>query len=54
MPDRWPETLHCSKCRTAVEASLTQEPRDETPTVQDVPEGFKAIGLATSPATSLA
>jgi hypothetical protein len=43
MADQWNEKLRCSKCRKTGIASLSQGERDNTPTVESIPNGFKVV-----------
>jgi hypothetical protein len=42
-PDEWNEKLQCPKCGKTGMASLSQGDNDDVPTVQGVPDGFKAL-----------
>jgi hypothetical protein len=43
MTDQWNEQLQCPQCRNAGTASLSQSEDAEMPTVEGVPDGFKAV-----------
>jgi hypothetical protein len=43
MTDEWNEQLQCPQCRNAGMASLSQPEDTEMPTVEGVPDGFKAV-----------
>ena len=43
MIEDWYEKLRCPKCRRTGMASLIQPKGKKTPTVQDVPDGFKVV-----------
>ena len=41
--DYWNEQLRCPQCRKTGMASLYQGQNDDTPTVDDIPEGFNVV-----------
>ena len=41
--DQWNELLRCPQCRNTGLASLWQGKDGDTPTVDDIPEGFKIV-----------
>jgi hypothetical protein len=43
MTDQWNEQLRCPRCRNTGTANLSQDSDAEIPTVDGVPEGFKAV-----------
>jgi hypothetical protein len=43
MIDQWNEQLECPQCRNSGIARLSQPEYAEMPTVEGVPDGFKAI-----------
>jgi hypothetical protein len=43
MTDQWNEELQCPQCRNTGVASLSQPEDAEMPTVEVVPDGFKAM-----------
>ena len=43
MTDQWNEQLQCPQCRNVGMASLSQLEDAEMPTVEVVPDGFKAM-----------
>ena len=43
MTDQWKERLRCPQCRDTGMASLSQFKDAQTPTVDSVPDGFKAV-----------
>jgi hypothetical protein len=43
MDEQWTETLRCPNCRKIGRTDLTQGERDETPTVNSLPSGFKLL-----------
>jgi hypothetical protein len=47
--DDWNEKLRCPKCSNTGMASLSQGEFDDIPTVQSVPEGFKAVQTGYGP-----
>jgi hypothetical protein len=49
MKDVWNETLRCPKCGKCGMASLCQDTSDDTPIIQLVPGGFKAVDTEHGP-----
>jgi hypothetical protein len=49
MTDEWNEELRCPDCGKTGMASLSQASGDDMPTVQSVPEGFKAVNTEYGP-----
>lgn len=43
MTDQWTEELHCPQCENMGVASLSQSKEATIPTVDGVPDGFKAV-----------
>jgi hypothetical protein len=43
MTDQWNEELHCPQCHNTGVVSLSQPKHAEMPTVDGIPDGFKAI-----------
>ncbi len=43
MIDQWKEELACPQCHNVGIVSLSQPKQAETPTVENVPDGFKAV-----------
>lgn len=41
--DQWTEQLRCPQCRRTGMVNLYQGRNDDTPTVDDLPEGFKIV-----------
>jgi len=48
MKDEWNESLRCPTCGKTGKASLSQE-RDDAPTIQIIPDGFKVVGTGHGP-----
>jgi hypothetical protein len=49
MRDEWNESLRCPTCGKTGKASLCQEEDSETPIIQIVPVGFKAVSTDHGP-----
>jgi transcription elongation factor Elf1 len=43
MTDRWNETLRCPKCGKTGVATVYQGTTDDSPSIEQVPDGFKVV-----------
>lgn len=49
MTDQWNEMLRCPQCRNTGMANLSQFEDADMPTVDSVPDGFKAVQTENGP-----